>query len=316
MPHRKPLLAAGLFALLALAVLACFAPLPADRPAARTTTRKLLVPARQEEVPKTLQPFVARLLSPEQKPVEPAGLGPAGVFVRVVSRRYVLEGSKLKDDGWLGSAPFVFLTLPQALYGRSLLGVFSAIGYTAEEVLAGQLGEEKVAVVFAFAGVRLHDGPDGKLPAQWGRTIYPATWNNLFALAGKLASDSATYQVVAADRPAFTPTRLQLRSPREAGFLLGFPDAGKKRIVSRSYQALRAGGGADWAYRRILERSLGAAEHFRGDGFLQPTFVRPGKDARGFPEFLGPNRKVAALPDVAVIGLGALEVSERPPSKP
>ena len=66
-----------------LAVLAAFAPAPAEKVAPKPATRKLLVPACQEDVPKALQPFVARLLSAEQKQVDPASVKPAGGAVGV-----------------------------------------------------------------------------------------------------------------------------------------------------------------------------------------------------------------------------------------
>ena len=72
----------------------------------------------------------------------------------------------------------------------------------------------------------------------------------------------------------------------------------------------RDSGGADWDYRSILERTLAAAEHFTGDGTSKPTLVGAGKTPRGYPEFLGPNRQLTALPELAVIDLGALRIAE------
>jgi hypothetical protein len=55
---------------------------------------------------------------------------------------------------------------------------------------------------------------------------------------------------------------------------------------------------------------MAAAEHFTGDGTSKPTLIGLGKPARGYPEFLGPNRQLAALPELAVIDLGALRIAE------
>jgi len=47
---------------------------------------------------------------------------------------------------------------------------------------------------------------------------------------------------------------------REASFLLGFSDEGKRREKTTDYAALRDVCGADWVYRQLIERLLGASE--------------------------------------------------------
>jgi hypothetical protein len=228
----------------------------------------------------------------------------------VVSRKYILDGQKLKEAGTLGINPFVFVTLPESLYGRSLLQVFSVIGYSADEVLTGQLGEEKVAVVFRWdPKVVLHPGRDGRLPEAWQSAVYSTTWDNLFALVERMAVDPRWHVVQDKSKPRIR-TKLQLSSTREVLFLRGYPDSGQKRIKCSSYSSLRDVGGADWEYRSILKRSMSAGKYFTGDGTSKRTFVGQGKRPPGFPEFVGPNRELTTLPEIAVIGLGVLRVSE------
>ena len=130
-----------------------------DKSAPKPPARTLLYPADAAGVPESLRPAVKKLLDPDQPTVKPEGVQAEGVFLRVTARRFVLDGGRLKDGGWLGSRPFVFLTVPETIYGRSLLEVFSGIGYGADEVLAREVGDEKVAVVFRYEkAVRLEAG--------------------------------------------------------------------------------------------------------------------------------------------------------------
>ena len=56
---------------------------------------------------------------------------------------------------------------------------------------------------------------------------------------------------------------------------------------------------------------MSADQLFSGDGTSKPGFVGPAKPSAAFPEFVGPNRVVADLPEVAIIGLGALQAVEK-----
>src|SRR5262249_46734059 len=133
MHPRTKRIALGLLGFVAL-LLAGHAGLPArEQPAARPSARKLLYPADEARLPEALRPVVRRLLAADQGPVEPAQAKPTGVFVRVVTKKHILDGDKLREGGTLGSRPFVFVALPESLYGRSLLQVFSVIGYGADE---------------------------------------------------------------------------------------------------------------------------------------------------------------------------------------
>jgi hypothetical protein len=297
-----------------VALLALTAPLTAQQPGQPkpASPRTLLFPADKAKVPPALAPIVTELLSPARKPVDPNDARPAGVFVRVVARDHILDGAMLKDGGWLGARPFTFLALPEALYMDRLLDVFANIGYGADDIFRVSLKQtETVAVVFRYGpGVPLHEGRDGKLAADWTGAVYPSTWDNVFALVDRMASEADWHKICADSAPAFTPAKLVLHSAKERYFVMGFPDAGKLRIKATPYAALRDLGGADWVYRAFLERTLSVSPHFTGDGTSRPMSLITPPKAPGFPEFLGPNRPLKSLPAVAVIGLGCIKIVE------
>ena len=306
---RNVLVAA--FCLVALAATALSRAAVPVQPVAGTSARKLLYPADQRDVPPALRPHVERLFAPDQKPVEPADAKFAGVYLRVLSRQHVLDGAKLKPGGWAGTRPFVFVTVPDAACGRDLLGTLSAIGYDPEDILETEKGVEKVAVLFEYPDtIRPGEPRDGKLPDDWDRRVYPATWDNVFALADRLTADKERW-AVRAEGDAFVPAKLQFRSDKEVAFATGFPDEGKRRVKATEYAALRETDGADWVYRQLVERLFGASEHFRGDGRTKLTLAGKRKPRAGFPEFLGPNAELKNLPVIAVVGLGAIQVGDK-----
>jgi hypothetical protein len=199
--------------------------------------------------------------------------------------------------------------LPEAAWGRPLLNVLSAIGYDPEDMLRAEVGTEKVALVFAYPDARLHKCRDGRLPREWQRHVYPATWENLFALMDHLVAEKGRVEI-RREGWSFRPTKIILCSERERAFLVNFPESGKRRVASTPYPALRCTGGPDWKYRSLLDRLLGASEHFRGNGTTKLTLGLKGKAIRGFPEFLGPNRELKGIRDLAIVSLGTLKVSE------
>jgi hypothetical protein len=315
MPRQRLAFTAALFLIALVALIAPAMPQPVapaepDRDA-KSPARKLLYPATLRDVSPALKPHVERLLAADQKPVEPADAKAGNVFLRVLSRHHAIDGVKLKSGGWVGARPFVFLTTPEAAYGRDLLGTLSAIGYDPEDILDTEKGVEKVAVVFAYSDkVRTSDGKDGALPDDWDQRVHATTWDNLFALADRMAADKSRWVALRPDGDGFLPAKLQFRSDRELSFLLGFPDEGRRRVKTTEYAALREVGGADWVYRQLIERLLGASEHFRGDGRTKLTLAGKRKPRVGFPEFLGPNVELKEIAALAVVGLGTLRVEE------
>lgn len=244
-------------------------------------------------------------------PAAPPVAGP--YFVRLTERAHILNpDNSVKDTAVLHVLPYVFITPPEGLYGRPLLEIFAEIGYEAEYILSGQLGKETVAVVFRYPdGVALSEVSDGRLPADWERTVFVPTWENVFALFHALArKDRAELDRAAGEKTAPAP-RLGLNlSEADLNFVLGFPEEGKRRVRCVPYAVLRAGGGADWRYRRLLEEKLSLFEHFRGDGRTQNELVDPegGRPERGLREYVGPKMALAELEEFAVVTLGALTV--------
>lgn len=240
---------------------------------------------------------------------------PAGYFLRIAPVRHVLdEREEVKDTAVLGGKPFVFITTPEGVCGLSLLEIYEQIGYEAESILACEQDEncakEMVAVVFRYpADISASAVRDGALPADWGKKVYPTTWDNIFSLFTRLA-EGAEVQPGRREGDEFAPEKSFFRSQAERCFVLGFPEEGRRRVRAVPYAALRAQAGADWAYRRLLENKLSVFEHFRGDGRTWDEVRDPEGRAAGLAEFVGPNMKIKALPELAVIHLGRLMITD------
>ncbi|HYH66670.1 MAG TPA: hypothetical protein VD866_18385 [Urbifossiella sp.] len=233
-------------------------------------------------------------------------------YARVVPRRVVLDDkNQLKAGAVLGGKPFVFLTTPQGLTGRSLLDILLDTGHEPAEILASPRGEAMVALVFKYPpAVAVSAARDGTLPADWARAVYVPTWENAFALFGKLA-EGATIDPAAG---SFQPVRLTFTSEAQRAFVLNYPRAGRDRIkdARAPYDVLRRVGGADWEYRRLLEDKFSAFAHFRGTGravnvVRDPDMARPDS---GVLEFVGPNSSLSDLPELAVVDLGRLTIAD------
>jgi hypothetical protein len=232
-------------------------------------------------------------------------------FVRIAPRKHVLtENNAIRDSAILGIKPLVFVTIPESIYGRSLLELYEDVGYEAEDIIRWQRNEDMIAIVFRYPEeITLSTVKDGRLPVEWDKKVYVPTWDNIFALFSQLA-DSATIEP---NKPGeFAPERLFFRSSAEKAFVLGFPEAGKERIRSAGYTALMAVGGADWVYRQLLEHKLSIFEHFRGNGRTHNEVRDPeGRQPdAGLLEFVGPNQTIKKLPEVAIVHLGRLTIED------
>ena len=111
----------------------------------------------------------------------------------------------------------------------------------------------------------------------------------------------------------FSPERMFFRSKDEQNFVLNFPKEAKQEIKQSGYTGLQSGGGINWNYRKLLENKLSVFEHFRGNGRTINETVDPDgkmKDS-GILEFVGPNRKIKGLPEVAAIHLGSLQIYDK-----
>jgi hypothetical protein len=232
-------------------------------------------------------------------------------FVRITPRKHVLtEDNTLQDGAILGTKPLVFVTIPESVYGRSLLELYEDIGYEAEDIIRGQRNEDMIAIVFRYPeAITLSAVKDGRLPADWDKKVYVPTWDNVFALFSRLA-ESATIEPNKAGE--FAPEQLFFRSSAEKAFVLGFPEAGKERIRTAGYAALMAVGGADWVYRQLLANKLSIFEHFRGNGRTHNEVRDPeGRQPdAGLLEFVGPNQQLKIIPEVAIVHLGRLTIED------
>ena len=240
---------------------------------------------------------------------------PPGYFLRVAPLGRVLdERSEVRGSAVLGAKPFVFITTPEGVCGLSLLEIYELIGYEAEGILKCQqdagCAKDMVAVIFRYpADVSASEVKDGALPADWGKKVYATTWDNIFSLFTRLAEGAE----IQPDRPKddeFAPERTFFRSQAERYFVLGFPEEGRRKVRAVPYAALKDRAGADWAYRRMLEIKLSVFEHFRGDGRTWDEVRDPDGVGAGLAEFVGPNIKISALPELAVVHLGQLMITD------
>lgn len=278
-------------------------------------TRKCLYTNKKASV--QLQEIINNIQNLDRQPLSYTDLIPKDAyFVRIVPLNTVLTtDNKIKRDAYLGGKPFIFLTIPESLYGVSLLNLLFDLGYdTAEDIIAPELNERhgniKVAVVFRYPRkITVSKETDGHLPENWRDRVYTPTWNNIFALFNNLAKEA-----VIEPEPSRNPTVdiMSFQNERERNLVLGLTPKAKKRIASTPYALLKGEAGEDWQYRQLLERELSVLEHFRGNGRTINEVKDPnGERAEdGIPEFVGPNQRITDLPEVAIINLGRLILSD------
>jgi hypothetical protein len=238
-------------------------------------------------------------------------------FVRLAARADVLTKDKhlcnsnqCRGDALLGARPFVFLTTPESIYGRSLTEIYADIGYEAEDIIERQRNKDVVAIVFRYENAvsLAQDVTGGNLPPEWKTKVYIPYWDNMFSLFSRLAEDAA---IEPGSTGEFAPEKIFFRSEAEKSFVLGYPaEAQRQRIKNLFYYEIKARGGDDWRYRKLLEDKLSAFEHFRGDGWTENEIFNREERKRRFPEFVGPNKKIRDLPEVAIIDLGKLIIRD------
>lgn len=254
-----------------------------------------------------LRQLVAALA--RRAPLPPDVPGCPKYFVRVLDRDAVLDGAVPRQGARLGRRPFVFVTTPAGISGRSLLDIELGLGYEASYVLRPGANAGKVAVIFRYASdVGFHDRTDGAIgDAGWEDRVVIPSWANVFALLRLLAFKDLPPKPASVDAIA-----RHAQSPDDSCFcdddryfVIGFDETGYERVRTIEYAALRAAGGSEWRYRRLLERQLGCSELFAGTG---RTFNETeGPDA---PEFVGPNRALYELAEIAILDLGVLDLRD------
>jgi hypothetical protein len=260
-----------------------------------------------------IQEFAKIIRDPgsDEVPVDRLPL-PSRYFVRIVPRRYVLTNeNKIVDAAVLAvqTKPFVFLTTPESVFGRSLLEIYADIGYEAEDIIRWQRNEDMVAILFRYPdNVLVSDIRNGNLETDWSQRIYRTTWDNLLSVFTRLVRNERTAPCKETDMPA----KSICLPPKQSAFVLRFPLAGKRQLKTKSYSTLRALGGPTWEYRELLENKLSVFEHFRGDGRTENELLEfPNKPTQPrLMEVIGPNIRINDLPEVAIIHLGKLIIED------
>lgn len=229
-------------------------------------------------------------------------------FVRIAPRDAVLtKDNEIKDSAVLAlpSKPFVFLTTPESIFGRSLLEIYEDIGYEAESIIQWSRNQDTVAILFRYRNdISVSQISDGNLTDDWSKWIYPTTWDNVFSVFTRLAEDE--HLCNKNEKPA---KRICLPT-MQAEFVQAFPAEGKLRIRTTEYPVLKAFGGSDWEYRKLLESKLSVFEHFRGNGETQNEIFDPDAKEKGLIEVIGPNVQLNQLEEVAIIHLGSLVIDD------
>jgi hypothetical protein len=248
-----------------------------------------------------LKSILGRLLQPSTEWIRDADMpGRSRFFLRLTEARFIVDGEgHLQPEARLDGNPFVFLTVPEAAYGRTLYQLYSDLGYSAESVLR-QRDVPMVALILRYpTEVRVPDpweGPSGK---DWDSRVYQPTWETVFDLFARLASETRQGKYV----------RFPDLTAHERALAQFLPAARRQAVATLPYPLLRVAGGPDWEYRSLLEAHLSINAHFRGTGFTEKT-LSPGDGRLGLPEFVGPNMELGRLAEFAVVDLGYLEFEE------
>ena len=260
----------------------------------------------------TMQELVKRIRNPQSDKIPVDKLPPAtGYFVRIAPRDRVLtKGNKIDEKAVLAAPPkpFVFLTTPEGIFGKSLLEIYEEIGYEAEGIIRDQPNEDMVAILFSYPNnITLSNVRDGNLDSDWSNRIYETTWDNILSLFPLLAQDKQSELCQQAD----VPSKRICLPKLDADFIMSFPTEGKLRVKTTKYRLLQGIGGSDWKYRKLLEDTLSVFEHFRGDGRTENELLeirdKPDTPAQ-LRELIAPNMKIIGLKEVAIIDLGRLIV--------
>ena len=260
----------------------------------------------------TMQDLVKKIRNPNSEKIPSDKLPPVtGYFIRIAPRNRVLtEDNKILETAVLAapSKPFVFLTTPEGIFGKSLLEIYEDIGYEAEGIIRDQPNQEMVAILFRYPNnITRSNVKDGNLDSDWSNRIYETTWDNMLSLFPQLVQDNQSDLC----RQAEVPSKRICLPKLDADFVLSFPPEGKLLVKTARYRLLQGIGGSDWKYRKLLEDTLSVFEHFRGDGRTENELLelrdKPDTPAQ-LREVVGPNMKINRLPEVAVIDLGRLMI--------
>lgn len=287
-------------AIVVTVVLSFLSVVVADQPAASFPKRRVL--KQSERTSAEFAQIVRSICNPATAPVQDNQLKSSAYFFRTTERRFVFKDGRFNKKATLGGKEFVFLTVPEGAYGRSLYQIYANTGYDALSILK-QEGKDMVGLVFRYPRkIKLSKTRSGELdPDCFASRVYVPTWQNAFSLfehlAGARKSKSKGYWY------------LKGLSGKERDFIRFFQPERKRRVSRLPYDLLRVAGGPDWQYRQLLETHLSMNPHFRGTGITENTLF-PASSRKGYPEFVGPNRKLSELAEFAVIDLGKMVIQE------
>jgi hypothetical protein len=229
-------------------------------------------------------------------------------FARVIPRKYVLtKKNEVQESAVLGTKPFVFFTTSEGIYGKSLLEIYLDIGYALEDIRR-QRNQEMIVLVFRFPeNIVRSDIKNGYLPRAWDKKVYVPTWNNVFSVFHELTQIGT---IEPNKRGSYAPKRLFFSSKAQKQFILNFPKRKKAKITTIPYATLKVRRGANWKYRKLLEKKLSIFEHFQGNGRTLNVLKNNDNTQKpnGLLEFIAPNMKIKALPEFAVIHLGKVKI--------
>ena len=257
-------------------------------------------------LPRKLKKIVGILRDPTNNPplTYPQMTRGTDYFVRLAPRQYILtDKNEVQPTAVLGTKPFVFVTTPECIHGRTLLEIYEDIGYEGEDIILSSRNQKTVAIVFRFPkDISFSEVKDGQFSQDWDKKVYVPTWENVFSLFSRLVERGT----------------IQFKSPAEKDFVLGFPQSGKDRIQRTLYITLYETGGADWEYRSLLEANLSVFQHFMGNGRTHNEVIYPDIKSRdvkdwshmGLLEFVGPKMGINQLPEVAIIDMGQLGIED------
>lgn len=248
--------------------------------------------------------LVKQICDPATKMIPDTRFKRSNVYLRLTNRTYVFNGDKLNQNAALGGSPYVFLTVPQVGFGRSLYEIYSDLGYDAEGVLK-QRNKNMVAIVFRYKSeIKFSSDREGHGlldKDDFDQYVYVPTWKNAFTLLSRLAGDKTP-------NPK-DPFPMKFSDESSQNLARFFPAERRKHLSQLPYSLLRMAGGPDWEYRQLLESKMSMNSHFRGVGITENT-LSPADNRKGVPEFIGPNRTLDELLEYAVIDVGRMEFKE------
>ena len=266
--------------------------------------RKVLVEENRSE---EFQVIAAKIADPGTPLIKDRDLKRSDIYFRLTDRSYVIDKEgRLKKKSALGGTPYVFFTVPEAGYGRSLYGLYSDLGYGAEDILA-QRNKNMVALVIRYkseiAFSKTRDGQGDLKGKRYDKFVYVPTWKNAFSLFSRLAENED-------DPDPMNPFPISFGNNKAAREMAEhFPANRRLHIAQLPYPLLRMAGGPDWTYRQMLDTKMSMNSHFRGVGITENT-LSPADERKGLPEFIGPNRWLDDVSEFAVIDMGRMEFRE------